>query len=694
MGLASAPVRRWSGWRLRWSNSRQSWEERLGVFALLAAAAATYWFSGRLPRSQQVVLWTLLVAGVIVVLRRGWLKLFGPVLFYDLIRLARRGRYALLRSLYAIFLLLMLSSVYSSHKAAISGGGGRLRASDMASLAESFFSVFMVAQFLAVGLLTPVYVAGAVCEEKERRTLEFLLATDLRNREIVLSKLASRLANLSLLVLTGLPILSLTQFLGGVDPDLVLAGFAATALTMVGLAGLSTLCSVYSRKARTAIILTYALIAIYFTCSGLVLVLLTAYPTAAGFPLGFGANPITVRDLADGLNAGNPLSALFELGEALSGGQSLANVLPGMLRNYALFHGVLGLVSSAWAVLRLRAVFLHETYGEPQSRRRGRILFLRRRRPAVSNQPILWKEVFTESGLHLNWFGRIIMGLLVAGSFVPIVWMELWRYFYATGATAYHSAEVNVYVRGAGTVVACLALLGIAIRASSSVSGERDRQTWDSLLTTPLGASAILYGKWIGSILSVRWAALWLAVIWVIGLVTDGLSIVAVPFLIAAFLVYAAFLGVLGLWFSVVSRTTLRANLGTLGTTGLLAGGYWFFCATCCFGLFFDVGPGRMFMEEVGQFMLVGLTPPVTLGMLAFTNDEIHRGHDDFKLFSFAVLGLVAWAAGAAALWSVTAARFRAVTGRMNTIPPANPRAYVPSAATPKGQAPAPPPGS
>jgi ABC-type transport system involved in multi-copper enzyme maturation permease subunit len=691
MRLASAPVRRWSGWRMRWSNSRQSWEERLGVLALLPAAATTYWFSSRLPPSQQVVLWALLVAGVIVVLRRGWLKLFGPVLFYDLIRLARRGRYALLRCLYALFLLLMLSSVYSSHKAAIFSGGGRLRPSDMASLAESFFSMFMVAQFLAVGLLTPVYVAGAVCEEKERRTLEFLLATDLRNREIVLSKLVSRLANLSLLVLTGLPVLSLTQFLGGVDPDLVLAGFAATALTMVGLAGLSTLCSVYSRKARTAIILTYALMAIYFTCSGLVLMLLSAYPKAAGFSLGFGANSITVQDLSDGLNAGNPLSALFELGQALGGGQSLANVLPGMLRNYAVFHVLLELVSSTWAVLRLRAVFLHETYGEPQSRRRRGIPFLRRHRPAVSNQPILWKEVFTESGLHLNWFGRIIMGLLVIGSFVPIVWMEVWRYFYASGTTTNQSAEVNVYVRGVGTVVACLALLGIAIRASSSVSGERDRQTWDSLLTTPLGASDILYGKWIGSIVSVRWAALWIAVIWVIGLAADGLSIVAVPFLIGAFLIYAAFLSVLGLWFSAVSRTTLRANLGTLGTTGILAGGYWFFCAWCCFGLLFDVGPGRVFMDEVGQFLLVGLTPPVTLGMLAFTNDEMHRVHDDFKTFSFALIGLVAWGVATASLWSVTAARFRSVTGRAIKIPRGNPWTPVSSTATAQAKVPTPP---
>src|SRR5438046_2690039 len=40
-----------------------------------------------------------------------WLKLFGPVLFYDMIRAARRGRYFLLRFLYALLLLYILFSV-------------------------------------------------------------------------------------------------------------------------------------------------------------------------------------------------------------------------------------------------------------------------------------------------------------------------------------------------------------------------------------------------------------------------------------------------------------------------------------------------------------------------------------------------------------------------------------------------------
>src|SRR6185437_3660347 len=125
-----------------------------------------------------------------------------------------------------------------------------LRGPDLARLAEQFFFAFMTVQFLAIFVLTPGYTAGAIAEEKDRKTLEFLLATDLRSREIVLSKLMARLVNLVLLVLAGLPVLSLTQLWGGVEPALVLAGFAATLLTLFSLAGLSVLLSVYARRPR------------------------------------------------------------------------------------------------------------------------------------------------------------------------------------------------------------------------------------------------------------------------------------------------------------------------------------------------------------------------------------------------------------------------------------------------------------
>src|SRR5205085_5468799 len=87
-----------------------------------------------------------------------------------------------------------------------------------AGVFQAFFFFFIIIHVLLVVLVTPGYTAGAIAEEKDRRTLEAVLATDLRNREIVLSKLVVRLANLALMLLTRLPILCLLQFLCGVDP--------------------------------------------------------------------------------------------------------------------------------------------------------------------------------------------------------------------------------------------------------------------------------------------------------------------------------------------------------------------------------------------------------------------------------------------------------------------------------------------
>src|SRR5437588_2860967 len=138
--------------------------------------------------------------------------LFGPVLGYDLVRTARRSRFFWLRAGYAVAMLLLLLAVYVHNQHTDTLRGGLVRRGTIAQFAESFFFAFTCVQLGVVILLTPIYAAGAIAEEKEAGTLEYLLATDLRGREIVLSKLVSRLANLILLVLTGLPILGMVQF--------------------------------------------------------------------------------------------------------------------------------------------------------------------------------------------------------------------------------------------------------------------------------------------------------------------------------------------------------------------------------------------------------------------------------------------------------------------------------------------------
>src|SRR5438309_1571742 len=85
----------------------------------------------------------------------------------------------------------------------------------------------------------------------------------------------------ALILLTGLPVVSLVQLLGGVDPTLVLVGFAATGLTMLSLAALSILNSVFAQKPRDAIVLTYLAVVAYMALSLLGLVPLHLLRAAA-----------------------------------------------------------------------------------------------------------------------------------------------------------------------------------------------------------------------------------------------------------------------------------------------------------------------------------------------------------------------------------------------------------------------------
>src|SRR5207247_9608318 len=110
----------------------------------------------------------------------------------------------------------------------------RLPRTEMARFAASFFHTFLIVQFLAVLLLAPAFTAGAIAEEREKGTLSDLLTTQLLSREIILGKLFSRLSQLVLLLLVGVPILSLLQLLGGLDPALLAAGFGLTLLLARG----------------------------------------------------------------------------------------------------------------------------------------------------------------------------------------------------------------------------------------------------------------------------------------------------------------------------------------------------------------------------------------------------------------------------------------------------------------------------
>jgi ABC-type transport system involved in multi-copper enzyme maturation permease subunit len=657
-----------------WSNTRQAWQARLGLLLTLSAAVALVLSGKALPGWGQVASWAGLALTVAYLLRRGWVRVFGPVLFYDLVRSARRGRTYLVRCAYLVCLLIGLSLLYLNwdrHPY----NRGPLRSREAAEFAEAFFGTFMLVQFGLVVLLTPGYTAGAIADEKERKTLEFLLATDLRNREIVLGKLASRLAHLTLLILGGLPVLSALQFMGGVDPNLLLAGFAGTGVTMVSLSAVGILCSVQARRGREAIVMTYLVLFGYVALCGAGSLLLLV-PGWSAFPsTSTWRSPVTLDDLVFGLQSGHPVHALLRVFNPRAG--LVAAAIPDTLRDYAIFHGLVASACLVWALTRLRAAALREPTSRAAKVPRVQVGGTGGVGRAIGNAPMIWKEVFAERGFRLHWTAYVLLCLLFVGSFIPTVFLlaEFLHqinhpYGYYTWET--FSRGMNVWVRVVGTSVACLALVAVAVRAAGSIRGERDRETFDSLLTSPLRSQEILFGKWLGSVLSVRRWLLWLGLIWTAGVLSGGLSPLAVPMLLGTWLVGAGVLAGLGLWWSMVGRSVMRATMGTLSCAVGMSCGHWLIWL-CCIPLM--RGPGRFdFLEMVAKFQ-AGLTPPIAMGLLSFQNGDLvgesyRRTQEAREMVGYALGGTLVWLGVAVVLWQAAHERFRRMFLRDDVIRP------------------------
>src|SRR5262245_13062168 len=483
------------------------WRQWIGICLwLLAAAGFGYWCfrTGNFGPAHLAVGAALILA-LALLARNGLVRVFGPVLVYDVLRSARRGRFILIRWLYAIGLLLLLLWVYAvwSSERVFRTQAVQNEFREMAKLAEYYFGAFSIAQFLAVALLTPAYVAGAIAEEKDKKTLEFLLATDLDNREIIFGKLIARVGNLTLFILTGLPVLSLLQFFGGIDPMLLMASFAATAITAASLAGLSILNSVLRRRARDAIVLTYLAAIGYLAATGATQFL--KYTLAFYGALNWAG--VDWGSVFDGFHAGNPIFGLYAVIQSINANGPLYSTILDELRGYAIFHGIVAVASITWAVLRLRAVALGQAAiiaPKPRGLRRK----LGRRRP-IGRHPMLWKELWIEGKLRFGAVSRVLIALLVGIGFIPvfiilyIVAFERANSLQYTGLFDWLGLAINqiwvrwneigqamnVWLRCMNVVIGILMLLGVAVRAAGAVGGERDRDTLMSLMTTTLTTS-------------------------------------------------------------------------------------------------------------------------------------------------------------------------------------------------------------
>lgn len=571
----------------------------------------------------------------------------GPIFRVELVSIARRRRYFILRTIYAALILLVLWITYSSSRYFVYNSGEQsIRYS--AALAASFFIGYSWLQILAILLIGPAMAAGTIATERERRTIEYLFATDLSNAEIILGKTFARLSLMGQFVLVGLPILFLFRLLGGIPAEALLAIFISAASTATMLTGLSIAVSVWSPKARDAIVRVYLLLIALFTVPLLLGGLrgIDVFSDAAWQAIG--------EPLVQGISLLNPLSTLSHA----MGSASAVGVGLDMTRIYQAVGSqlALALLSLGVAMCAVRRVHLGETTKSAVKRARWTIPSFRR---PLGERPMIWKELFSpSSSTNLGRIGWVAMAVILFGILVFTIWFFIESLSYANQRDSYF--EFQLAVTG---YLGCGMLLLLAARSAGLISQEKERDCWISLLSTPLTGKEIIVGKLCGNLYSARWMLLVLGVSWGLGLLIDPNSVGQMVLTCGMFLIFATFASCLGLCFSLRSPTTLRAMGQTLGTLIFCGGGYLLCCCTVMVG----GGSGR-------EWEII-LTPclPFLLIYPGMAFLSLNSGNTTFffeGMMPFAyVIGTMGYLIATASLYFFMVNEFDRLAGRTGIVP-------------------------
>lgn len=513
-----------------------------------------------------------------------WLP--GPVFYKELVTLARRRRHFAVR---ALFLASITFSLYFFGRAKMAVWAQGNAFLDFAqAIGRPLFNVFAVAQFAVIVLVVPAVVAAVVAVEKERDTLGLLLITRQSLSRILVDKVLSRLAYAGFLLLAGAPLMLALLAFGGVEPEEVVNVYLVLIGTVLYCAAFGLLCSVWMHAMHSALIVTFLIL-----------------PLATG--LLFGLAVVMIETQPDGpgnvLACALPLYALLvTIGER--GANAELSLWAGPL---ALFGGVLLLGCS----LSLSIALLPRR-------------LTRRPRSLVRRVFGYLNDMFRSGGGLL---GTELWRDTPLGRY-PVLWRETSKQFFSSNTFLVRSGYLLLIVctplalvlgfspegmLGA-LMLGWFAFVWVAavILSSRTFTYEKERHTLEVLLSTPLNARAVYWGKFLGVFKSLGAVIVVpIVLLWVASAVGSPHDWRSVPLLSGLFLAFLGHVVVTGLNCSARRRQGLTALFQTLLLGACQLGG---FSVALAMMLWWGQGtPGELFgrypdvvsMRAVGDMMFL-----------------------------------------------------------------------------------------
>ncbi len=181
----------------------------------------------------------------------------NPILLRVVETGGKRRRDLIIRCAYlGLLIVLVIFSLTSSDV-----GGASL--GSLAKTSAQVFQHLSYLQLALVALLAPIFTAGAITQERDSQTYDILLSTPLSNGQIVLGSLLSRLFFVVALLISGIPIFSITQIFGGVSISSIVVSFLIAAATAFVTGAMAMAIATFKVGTRRTIFSFYLFIVLY-----------------------------------------------------------------------------------------------------------------------------------------------------------------------------------------------------------------------------------------------------------------------------------------------------------------------------------------------------------------------------------------------------------------------------------------------
>ncbi|MFG0256625.1 MAG: ABC transporter permease subunit [Phycisphaerales bacterium JB043] len=486
-----------------------------------------------------------------------------------------RMRHLYIRTGYlAILMIVLLWSLL------VQAGPSQLSYRELAAAGASSFAATAYLQIGLICLIAPLFMAGAIAQEANPRTWDILLTTPLSASQIVIGNLLGRLYLIIALLLSSLPLFALTQYFGGVPGRTVLHSYviAVCAATLVGAIAITI--SVVRIAGRRSVLFFYIAVVTYLAVTWAADLALRGNSLQVTWltPL----NPFLVQESLLNPTRYAPLAATDLTGAGWLTRLWLTNPV-GAMALWTLLASALLIVFGATTV-RIIASTGGTLWQRPGARSQKN-----RAARSVWKNPIAWREASTRATSIAKRLSRWVFILLGVGWGVVILVMH----HRSQTITANHEMRLTL-VATLLTETLIIVLLALNMSATS-VSREREDGTLDLLLTTPISPRAYLWGKLRGllsffiPLLLVPTLTIAMAAIYVqaggfgapagttinnamLGTTTPIILPIAGLLYPLITLPFLAFCVVVGLQWSVKSKGTIGASIGTIGMVGAIAG--------------------------------------------------------------------------------------------------------------------------